>query len=254
MYIYIYIHIYICIHIYIYMYICIHLYIYIYIYIHVYIYVYIYIYIYTYIYMYIYRLDAEAEASGIPRIIVVKVVPSTQIIPSLQVTSSLHKQCEGIGSLYVPPIISDEEIYQEEYSVQKCSFVVTGLPPELPDYSKERFLQPYVDRGALVKWISNIEAILVFPTEIIAKTALTIQKNSFLKIVSLQDTENAEKERFLTASTEMYNTLRPERDCRVANRMISAALGVRLPKRMTQDPSLTKPRSKSPKKEDAWDD
>jgi hypothetical protein len=198
------------------------------------------------------RLDAEAEASGVPRIVVVKVVPNTQVIPSLQITQSLHKRCEGIGSLYVPPIISDDEIYQEEYSVQKCSFVVTGLPPELPEYSKDRFLQPFVDKGALVKWISSIEAIVVFPTEILAKTALAIQKNSFLKIVSLQDIEDAETERFLTASTEMYNTLRPERDCRVANRMISAALGVRLPKKMTQD--TTKRRSISPKKDDAWDD
>mmetsp|Transcript_27782 Transcript_27782/g.26594 ORF Transcript_27782/g.26594 Transcript_27782/m.26594 type:complete len:414 (-) Transcript_27782:192-1433(-) len=198
------------------------------------------------------RLDAEAEASGIKRIVVVKVVPSTQVIPSVQITQSLHKRCEGIGSLYVPPIINDEEIYQEEYSVQKCSFVVTGLPPDLPEYSKDRFLQPFVDKGALVNWISSIEAIIVFPTEILAKTALAIQKSSFLKVVSLQDIEDAETERFLTVSTEMYNTLRPERDCRVANRMIGAALGVRLPKRMTQD--ATKLRSKSPKKEDAWDD
>lgn len=186
------------------------------------------------------RLDAEAEASGIKRIVIVKVIPT------------VHKKCEGIGSLYVPPIVSDEDNTQEEYSVQKCSFVVTGLPPELPDYCKDRFLQPYVDKGAIVQWISTIEAILVFPTEVIAKTALAIQKNSFLKIVSLQDIEDAETERFLAVSTELYNTLRPERDCRVANRMISAALGVKLPKRMTQE--TTKSRSKSPKKDDAWDD
>lgn len=182
------------------------------------------------------RLDAEAEASGIKRI--PKIVP---------------KKCEGF---IIPPITQqfyEENIIQDEYSVRKCSFIVRGLPPELPDYSKDRYLKSFCDRGAIVRWISPDEAILVFPTETIAKAAMITHRNSLLQIVSLQTLEEIEVCTYLSISTEMYNCLKPERDCRVANRMISAALGISLPKRVPQGNQLPS-RAKSPKKLDAWDD
>ena len=181
------------------------------------------------------RLDAEAEASGISR--TPKVVP---------------KKCDGYIVLPMTQQFCEENNTQDDYSVRKCSFIVRGLPPELPDYSKDRYLKPFCDRGAIVRWISPDEAILVFPTETIAKAAMTMQKNSLLQIVSLESLGELEMSIYLTASTEIYNGLKPERDCRVANRMIGAALGISLSKRAPQ--SQVPPTSKITKKLDAWDD
>ena len=181
------------------------------------------------------RLDAVAEASGISR------------IPKV-----VAKKCDGFIVLPMTHQFCEENNIQDDYSVRKCSFIVRGLPPELPDYSKDRYLKPFCDRGAIVRWISPDEAILVFPTETIAKTAMSTQKNSLLQIVSLESLGEVEVSIYLTVSTEIYNGLKPERDCRVANRMIGAALGISLSKRAPQ--SQVPVTSKSPKKLDAWDD
>jgi hypothetical protein len=110
-------------------------------------------------------------------------------------------------------------------------------------------LKPYCDKGAIVRWVSTVEAILVFPTESIAKLAFSLEKNSLLKIISLQETDDVEAEKFFAVSTEIYNGLKPERDCRVANRMIGAALGITMPKSRPMPVKVN-----CPKKEDAWDD
>ena len=179
------------------------------------------------------KLEAEAEALGIKKIIIPKIIP---------------KKCEGY---VIPPVPQQyyEENIQDEYSVQRCCYIVRGLPPELPDLSKDRYLKPFGDKGAIIRWISPDEALLVFSTETLAKSAFLSHKNSLIKIICLQDLGEDELSTYLSVSTEIYNSIKPERDCRVANRMISAALGISLPKRLPMPI-----RAKSPKKLDAWDD
>lgn len=159
----------------------------------------------------------------------------------------IAKKCDGFPLVpVVQPIIEDNIVYDED-SVRKCSFVVRGLPPEMPDHSKIIYMKPFTDRGAIVRWLSSMEAILVFPSEAMSKSINTIRRNTLLQIVCLQDLQESESDLYLTACTDIYNVLKPERDCRVANRMISAALGISLPKKPPT-------RAKSPKKMDAWDD
>ena len=144
----------------------------------------------------------------------------------------IAKKCNGFPLIpVVQPIIEDNNIYDED-SVRKCSFVVRGLPPEMPDHSKDMYMKPFNDRGALVRWLSTMEAILVFPSEAMSKSINTIKRNSLLQIICLQDLQEAESDLYLNACTDIYNSLKPERDCRVANRMISAALGISLPKKL----------------------
>ena len=176
------------------------------------------------------RLAAEDKALGIVR--------QPKIVA---------KKCNGFPVVpVVQPYIEDSFIYDED-SVRKCSFVVRGLPPEMPDHSKDMYMKPFNDRGAVVRWLSSMEAILVFPSEAMSKSINTIKRNSLLQIVCLQDLQEAESDLYMGACTDIYNALKPERDCRVANRMISAALGISLPKKPPT-------RAKSPKKMDAWDD
>lgn len=176
------------------------------------------------------RLAAQAEALGI-----------------IKPPKIISKKCDGfVLAPVVLPFLEDSNM-QDEYSVRRCSFILRGLPPELPDYSKDRYTKPFCDRGAVVRWLSPVEAILVFPTETIAKAALSLKKNSLIQLIALQDLTESEGNLFLGVSTEIYNSIKPERDCRVANRMISAALGISLPKRA---PTI----SKCTATVDAWDD
>jgi hypothetical protein len=176
------------------------------------------------------RLAAQAEALGI-----------------IKPPKVISKKCDGfVLAPVVLPFLEENNI-QDEYSVRRCSFILRGLPPELPDYSKDRYTKPFCDRGAVVRWLSPVEAILVFPTETIAKAALSLKKNSLIQLIALQDLIESEANLFLGVSTEIYNSIKPERDCRVANRMISAALGISLPKRA---PAV----SKCTATVDAWDD
>lgn len=208
----------------------------------------------------------------IPKIIHEKQDRSNTLIGPI-LTENFIKKCEGAPLMPFENLLRNnnsnnnssssyssyngEEGADDEDYYKKCSFVVKGLPPELPDYSKDKFLKQYTDLGAVVKWLSTSEAIIVFQSESIAKTALLIKKNSLIQIISLVELDKIEGEKFFTVSTEMYKIFRPERDSRVASRMISAALGVKLPKNLSE-----KPRTKSPKKEvvdvvkkvDAWED
>ena len=159
----------------------------------------------------------------------------------------VFKKCDG----FVPPpafLPNFEDHYiSDEQSVRRCCFIVRGLPPELPDAVKDRYLKCYTDRGGVVRWVSPVEAVLAFPTEGIAKSSLPLLRNSLIKIIPLQDLGELEAESFLEVCTDIYNSIKPERDCRVANRMISAALGIPFSKKQNL-------RAKSPKKLDAWDD
>lgn len=158
----------------------------------------------------------------------------------------VSKKCDG----FVPPpafLPNFEDFYSDEQSVRRCCFIVRGLPPELPDAIKDRYLKCYTDRGGVVRWFSPVEAVLAFPTESITKSSLPLLRNSLIKIIPFQDLSEVEAESFLEVCTDIYNSIKPERDCRVANRMISAALGIPFSKKQNN-------RAKSPKKLDAWDD
>ena len=159
----------------------------------------------------------------------------------------VSKKCDGfVLSAAIFPNLEDHYI-SDEQSVRKCCFIVRGLPPELPDAIKDRYLKCFTDRGGMIRWVSPVEAVLAFPTESIAKSSLPLLRNSIIKIIPLPDLSEVEVESFLEVCTEIYNSIKPERDCRVANRMISAALGIPMSKKSSI-------RAKSPKKLDAWDD
>ena len=159
----------------------------------------------------------------------------------------VSKKCDGfVLSAAIFPNLEDHYI-SDEQSVRKCCFIVRGLPPELPDAIKDRYLKCFTDRGGMVRWVSPVEAVLAFSTESIAKSSLPLLRNSIIKIIPLPDLSQVEVESFLEVCTEIYNSIKPERDCRVASRMISAALGIPMSKKSSI-------RAKSPKKLDAWDD
>ena len=194
------------------------------------------------------RLDAEAEAAGVKRVTVPKALPIAPNVHNLPIVAIATgaKKCEGY--VMPPPV---PQIYYEDAQedVRRCSYVVRGLPPELPEVSKDRYLKTFVDKAGVVRWISPNEALLVFASEVIGKTAVSTHKNSLLHLVPLHTLDEHDVEVYLPVSTDLFSTFNPQRDCRVANRMISAALGIALPKRIPMPV-----RAKSPKKIDAWDD
>jgi hypothetical protein len=155
---------------------------------------------------------------------------------------------------YVPPAE-----FLEDHSVRRCSIVVRGIPAHFPDFSKEAMLQPFIERGAAIRWISPTEALLVLPSSGALRAARAAPHNSLLTMISLDEMEEEEAKDFTKVSSEMLESIKPERDTRVANRMIGAALGIAIPRRAATTGSAAagpqkKSRASSPPKQDAWDD
>jgi len=138
-----------------------------------------------------------------------------------------------------------------DHDVDACCFVVRGFPPELPSFSKERMLKPYTDVGADIQWISSTEALAVFLSASQAKAAMALPKNSLIylaQVTGLSDKD--EIKGLLKVGNEMHARMIPERDTSAANRMIGAALGVRI---KTTSPLQKHRRTESPPKVCAWD-
>eukprot|EP01039_Chlorochromonas_danica_P007049 gene7049-7795_t len=139
-----------------------------------------------------------------------------------------------------------------------CCLVLSDLPADMSEAGRMRETQPYVRMGALVQWMGN-DCCLVFINESTANRALAISTTSKFKPQPLASTSHCNKS-FLLAIRDLHSQLKPERDSRVANRLIGAVLGINLskgssmsPKRSSAIPVATKVAEEEPLK-DAWDD
>lgn len=128
--------------------------------------------------------------------------------------------------------ISNDKAVEEFGDIRECCILAHGFHSDLPEYSKSILLKPFVDKGALVRWISSTEAILVFSSEMQARSSLSVSHNSLIKIQHLPNIMDKSKVKSLCdVGKELQNEffIKSGRDITVANRMIGAALGIKLP-------------------------
>jgi hypothetical protein len=76
----------------------------------------------------------------------------------------------------------------EDYSDMKdCCILAQGFHANLPEYSRELILKPFVARGGLVRWVSPGEAIVVFTSAAQAQAALSAPHNALVKVQLLAE-------------------------------------------------------------------
>lgn len=87
--------------------------------------------------------------------------------------SKIDKETGDDSTMPAPVIISPKAM--------KSSVLISGFG-EMNDEAKNGILQPYVKAGGRAQWITNSEAIVVFPNETACEGAMKLVKNCFIKI------------------------------------------------------------------------
>lgn len=130
------------------------------------------------------------------------------------------------------------------------TIVLRGIPADMPESGRDNLLRCYYNYGAVVRWIGKSECILAFPTEknMTASLASATRGSlySMMKISEIPDNSS-----YFKVAAEMQAELKPEHDARVANRMIGAALGIRVPPKSAPQAA---PADKPKPVVDSWDD
>lgn len=152
-----------------------------------------------------------------------------------------------------------------------CCLVISGFPSDMADRAKESEISKFIELGALWKWLGPRDCVLIFMNETTARRALSFKtkSNRYEPIPFSESIYNDGQNLackfemhficinfingFLSSAIrELHATLKPERDSRVANRLIGAALGVRMPRK--PKPSESEAVNQLDNIPDAWDD
>mmetsp|Transcript_29835 Transcript_29835/g.50388 ORF Transcript_29835/g.50388 Transcript_29835/m.50388 type:complete len:364 (+) Transcript_29835:69-1160(+) len=182
----------------------------------------------------------------------------------------------------LPPanVFTNVSIVSEDTVAESC-LVLGGVPDDMTDMGRSNIVRVHVAKGATIKWIGRRECLMAFKNSKIASISLQAAGSGVYSICKLSDVDSFHRRELMSAAREMYNELKPaERDNRVANRLIGAALGIQLPKQQQQQQqqqvaagaktgtrtagtravarganrSSSQRRSPSPPRVDAWDD
>lgn len=196
-------------------------------------------------------------------------------------STSLHGTSESIKSS--PPhhslndslknlTLQDNSLSLSSEDYLSCCLLISGFDPSLQPEVKENLLKQFYNYGGKSQWFRSLDAeIVIFAFSSNQKASLAYQQSKLrppLRVVFLNeyDERNSFKLEvdegktsikilsYSLAAKELVGSFKPEIDSRVANRMISAALGIR---RTSNTPKTqkTKPRkAPSPPRTDAWDD
>jgi hypothetical protein len=76
------------------------------------------------------------------------------------------------------------EVYED---TPRCTLYLSDISTDSSEIQKSNMLTPYLNKGALSKWISPSEVILVFPTAGITRTASSIPRSYSYKLCYLDD-------------------------------------------------------------------
>jgi hypothetical protein len=148
-----------------------------------------------------------------------------------------------------------------------CCLLVFGFSSSLPIETKERLLSPFYLHSAKSQWLhqqtGETEAVALFAYSSSQRATLAFREGSSqlpppLHAVLLTEAPPDLRTEAEAAARELVASFKPEIDSRVANRMITAALGLRRPAAAAAPARTqrTKPvqRAPSPPRTDAWDD
>ncbi|CAM9117621.1 unnamed protein product [Discosporangium mesarthrocarpum] len=137
--------------------------------------------------------------------------------------------CGGM-SVYGANISEYSESMSRE-QVEACTVYVTGFPAALPRSQRTTLLQPFVDLGALITWADPGQALATFSSHALARQALETRhkrsSSSVLQAILLSEAGREQRRRLQHVC--LVNPGRPPSDVSSATRLISGALGRRLP-------------------------
>jgi hypothetical protein len=189
---------------------------------------------------------------------------------------------EPAETAYIPPPSQDEIIGDS------C-LVLSGIPAEMTEMARSNIVRLYLDKGATVRWVSGQECLIAFKSDRVAAGAIPPMGASIFRVVRLRDAPLSSRTAYIegklymqphryerclsrpmimhvichslrnkhapAAVRDLYVVTKPERDSTVANRLIGAALGIRLPApAKSAVVEARKARAPSPPRVDAWDD
>jgi hypothetical protein len=180
--------------------------------------------------------------------------PESLLTNSLQ-NLSLQKTLPAAPS---PPPSSEDFL--------SCCLLVFGFSPSLPIETKERLLSPlYLHSSAKAQWLQK--EVILFAYSSNQKMLAAFRDTSPhlpppLHSVLLTDASPELIVEAESVAKELVKSFKPEIDSRVANRMITAALGLRRPAAVSGSTTTATrtqrakpaPRAPSPPRADAWDD
>lgn len=139
-----------------------------------------------------------------------------------------------------------------EETLDRRTLLISGLSSAESEASRSRQLGVFFDYGAQVRWFGT-ECMLAFPTERQTINAIEAAAKSrgVMRTSRISELEADRRSSYYRLAAEMHEELKPERDSRVANRLIGAALGIKMPKKKESAPVVEKPKAPVV---DAWDD
>jgi hypothetical protein len=158
---------------------------------------------------------------------------------------------------YINEISSRELVKDTEFStvidddrLAAACVVLTGLPLDLSEAAKERESNVYTQHGGVLRWMGGGILLVVFMNESCAQRALNAHNRAGLFQPRTLLTSPYFNKDFLSGTTcripllwlwldecllpvaaarALHAQMKPDRDSRVATRLIGAALGIRLP-------------------------
>jgi len=140
-----------------------------------------------------------------------------------------------------------------EVTLDKRTLLVSGISGSTEETARNRELCVFFEHGAEVRWVGTSECILAFPTESQTASALAAASKgrTSTRVGRIGDLEpESVRASYYRVAAEMHEQLKPERTSRVANRLIGAALGIKVPVKKAE-PEASKPKAAVV---DAWDD
>jgi hypothetical protein len=189
--------------------------------------------------------------------------PLTNSLENLSL--NLKSSSPSVMAAAVPHHPSSPPPSSEDYL--SCCLLVFGFSSSLPIETKERLLSPFYLHSAKSQWLhqqtGETETVALFAYSSSQRATLAFREGSSqlpppLHAVLLTEAPPDLRTEAEAAARELVASFKPEIDSRVANRMITAALGLRRPAAAAAPARTqrTKPaqRAPSPPRTDAWDD
>mmetsp|Transcript_14712 Transcript_14712/g.20167 ORF Transcript_14712/g.20167 Transcript_14712/m.20167 type:complete len:300 (+) Transcript_14712:26-925(+) len=185
-----------------------------------------------------------------------------ETLPTVSIKSSTKTKISD-EKTYVPHIEDDEFFFGKVSDDQllSCSLLLNGYRNDISDSIRGKSLEYFIQKGASYVWRCKDECVLLFKSEKLVDIALSGWSSNGSYRVQRFNPASDDREDVLKAAREAFaKGFKPiQRDTSVANRIIGAALGLRVSpqwKRPTNAPSCqSTSKSEAPLKiMDAWDD
>eukprot|EP00602_Paraphysomonas_sp_CaronLab_P000969 CAMPEP_0185032478 /NCGR_PEP_ID=MMETSP1103-20130426/20586_1 /TAXON_ID=36769 /ORGANISM="Paraphysomonas bandaiensis, Strain Caron Lab Isolate" /LENGTH=192 /DNA_ID=CAMNT_0027568397 /DNA_START=44 /DNA_END=622 /DNA_ORIENTATION=+ len=166
----------------------------------------------------------------------------------------------SMNQLSLRELEDDKNTSSINSEVESCCIVVNGFPSAAPPHAKENMLSRYYQSGGKSKWLGGATVdscdLVLIAYSSSRKAASALQAtHPTLKACMLNEFEFRDaslRSEIESAAVALVRSFKPDIDSRVANRMIGAALGIKIRPAARHKTRQEKTTTASPVM-DAWD-